>query len=67
MVGTQSTLGQMPRNFSFDPTGNYLLAANQNSNDVVVFKVNKDTGLLTDTGTRLTVNKPVCLKWVKKQ
>lgn len=65
-VGTQSTMGETPRNFNFDPTGNFLLVANQNSNDVVVFSVNKETGLLTDTGTRLSVHKPVCLKWIKK-
>ena len=66
LIATQSTMGQTPRNFNFDPTGNLLLVANQQTNDVVVFKVNKETGLLTDTGTKLSVNKPVCLKWVKK-
>ena len=66
LISTQSTMGLIPRNFSFDPTGNLLLVANQNSANVVVFKVDKVTGLLTDTGTRLTVSKPVCLKWVKK-
>lgn len=65
-VATQSTMGEIPRNFNFDPSGNFLLVANQNSNDIVIFKVNKDTGLLTDTGNRLSVNKPVCIKWVKK-
>lgn len=66
LVGHQSTMGKTPRNFSIDPTGNYLLVANQNTNDVVVFKRNELTGMLTDTGDRLTVNKPVCLKWAKK-
>ena len=66
LVGTQSVLGLTPRNFNFDPTGNKLLVANQNSNEVVVFDVNRETGLLTDTGTRLSVSKPVCLKWIKK-
>ncbi|MDZ4710022.1 MAG: lactonase family protein [Saprospiraceae bacterium] len=66
LAGHQSTLGKTPRNFSIDPTGNYLLVANQNTNDVVIFKRDKMTGLLTDTGDRLTVNKPVCLKWAKK-
>lgn len=66
LAGHQSTMGKTPRNFSIDPTGNYLLAANQNTNDVVIFRRDKMTGLLTDTGDRLTVNKPVCLKWAKK-
>lgn len=64
-VGSQSTLGLAPRNFSIDPTGNFLLAANQNSNEVVVFKRNKMTGLLTDTGNRISVGRPVCLQFIQ--
>jgi 6-phosphogluconolactonase len=67
LVGHQSTLGKTPRNFNFDPTGNFLLVANQNSDAIVVFKINKDTGLLTDTGNRIDVGKPVCLKWISMQ
>jgi 6-phosphogluconolactonase len=66
LIATQSVLGLTPRNFNFDPAGNKLLVANQNSNEVVVFDINHESGLLTDTGTRLSVSKPVCLKWVKK-
>ncbi|HEX7904943.1 MAG TPA: lactonase family protein [Chitinophagaceae bacterium] len=64
-VGHQSTLGKTPRNFNFDPSGNFLLVANQNSDEIVIFKRNKQTGLLTDTGKRIPVSKPVCIKWVK--
>ena len=60
----QSTLGLAPRKFNYDPSGNYLLVANQNSNEVVVFKRDTKTGLLTDTGNRISVGKPVCLKWL---
>ena len=63
-IDHQSTLGKTPRNFSFDPTGNFLLVANQNSNEIVIFKRDKQTGLLTDTGKRINVFKPVCLKWI---
>jgi 6-phosphogluconolactonase len=66
VVGRQSVLGKTPRNFNFDPSGNYLLVANQNSDAVVVFKVNRQTGLLTDTGKRIDVGSPVCIKWVEK-
>lgn len=64
LLGHQSTLGKTPRNFNFDPTGNFLLVANQNSDQVVVFKIDKETGLLTDTGKRIEVGNPVCLKWI---
>jgi 6-phosphogluconolactonase len=63
-VDHQSTLGKTPRNFNFDPTGNFLLVANQNSDEIVIFKRDKETGLLTDTGKRISVSKPVCLKWM---
>ena len=63
-IDHQSTLGKTPRNFNLDPTGNFLLAANQNSDEIVIFKRDKKTGLLTDTGKRIQVSKPVCLKWI---
>lgn len=64
-VGYQSTLGETPRNFVIDPTGNFLLVANQNSNNIVIFKRDKETGLLTETGEQLSVPRPVCLKLLK--
>ena len=63
-IDHQSTLGKTPRNFNFDPTGNFLLVANQNSDEIVIFKRDKETGLLTDSGKRIKVSKPVCLKWI---
>lgn len=66
-VDAQSTLGKTPRNFNFDPTGNFLLVANQNSDDIVIFKRDKETGLLSDTGNRIKVSRPVCLKWIAAQ
>ncbi|MBV8253586.1 MAG: lactonase family protein [Chitinophaga sp.] len=65
LVGFQSTLGVMPRNFNFDPSGNFLLVANQASNNVVAFRVNKKKGLLTPTGNSITVGSPVCIQWIK--
>ena len=64
VVGHQSTLGKTPRNFNFDPSGNFLLVANQNTDDIVIFKIDKATGLLTDTGKRINVPNPVCIQWI---
>jgi 6-phosphogluconolactonase len=66
-IGHQSTMGKTPRNFSIDPSGNFLLAANQGSDEIVIFKRNKKTGLLIDTDKRIQVGKPVCLKWIKAE
>jgi 6-phosphogluconolactonase len=62
--GFQPTLGIHPRNFSFDPTGNFLLVANRDSDEVVIFNVDKATGLLEDSKKRIKVSKPVCIKWI---
>lgn len=63
-VSVDSVVGLTPRNFSNHPSGNFLLVANQNSNEVVVFSRNTATGLLTDTGNRLQLSRPVCLQWI---
>ena len=63
-AGRQSVLGKAPRNFVIAPGGRFLLVANQNSDEIVVFRRNAKTGLLTDTGSRIAVGRPVCLKFV---
>ncbi len=63
--GYQSTLGKTPRNFVIDPTGNWLLAANQNTGNIVIIKRDKSTGMLTPTGDEIKIPSPVCLKMLK--
>lgn len=57
----QPALGKAPRNFTIDPTGNYLLVANQDSDNIVIFHRNKRSGLLKATGDEIKMPKPVCL------
>ncbi|MDQ6813220.1 MAG: lactonase family protein [Bacteroidota bacterium] len=65
LKGYQSTLGKAPRHFIMDPTGAYLLAANQDSDNIVIFKRNKQTGMLQDTGNQIKVSMPVCVQLLK--
>jgi 6-phosphogluconolactonase len=65
-IENESCLGLTPRNFSISPDGKFLLVANQNSDDVVIFRRDAITGKLTDTGNRISVGNPVCLKWVNE-
>lgn len=58
---TKSTEGTTPRNFAIDPTGNFLVIANQNSNTIVIFKIDKTSGNITPTGKSIEVCAPVCL------
>lgn len=59
--GRQSTLGKTPRNFMISPGGKFLLAANQNSDNIVIFSRDRQTGLLEATGDTLQVGNPVFL------
>ena len=38
LVGRESVKGDWPRNFGLDPSGNFLLVANQRSNNITVFR-----------------------------
>lgn len=55
------TGGISPRNFAIDPTGNFVLIANQQSNNIVIFKRDHKTGRLTKTNKIIEVCQPVCL------
>nr|WP_261387536.1 lactonase family protein [Chitinophaga pinensis] len=61
-VAYQSTLGEHPRNFLIDPSGKFLLVANQISGDVVVFRRNIQTGRLTNTGVKIKMTGPSSLQ-----
>ena len=63
LVGHESTQGRTPRNFALDPTGSFLLAANQDTSTVVTFRIDPATGGLTPTGQVTEVPAPVCLKF----
>ena len=58
-----STEGDWPRNFSLDPTGRWLLVANQRSDSIVVFGRDPQSGRLTATQQRLALPSPVCLRF----
>jgi len=66
LVQHVSTQGKWPRNFGIDPTGACLLAANQRSDNVVVFRIDPKTGRLTPTGQVLAVASPVCVLFVPR-
>jgi len=58
-----STEGDWPRNFSLDPSGRWLLVANQRSDSVVVFGRDPENGRLTPTRQRIALPSPVCLRF----
>ncbi len=62
-----STQGKSPRNFSLDATGSYLFAANENSSNIVLIHVDRNTGRLTPTGKVVPVGSPSCVIFLKAQ
>lgn len=55
------TGGKEPRNFILDPSGNWLLAANQMSDSITVFRRDTETGKLSATDHRIDSPTPVAL------
>jgi 6-phosphogluconolactonase len=61
LVGHESTRGKGPRHFTIDPTGSWLLAANEKSDSVVTYRRNPDSGMLDATGPVNHVPTPVAI------
>jgi 6-phosphogluconolactonase len=62
LMGQQETMGRVPRNFMVDEKNEYVLAANQESDNIVIFKQDQQSGKLAATGVEIKVPSPVCLK-----
>ncbi|WP_172168612.1 lactonase family protein [Paraburkholderia elongata] len=63
-IGHQPSLGKSPREFAIDPTGNWLIVGNQNSDTVVVFKRDQQSGLLEANPKQFELGSPVDFKLV---
>jgi 6-phosphogluconolactonase len=64
LVGHESTRGCIPRNFEIDRTGSFLVAANQDTDNLVMFRIDKMTGTLTAIGESVTVLTPICVRFL---
>jgi 6-phosphogluconolactonase len=60
-IGHEPTRGSTPRNFAIDPSGDWLIAANQRSDTLVVFQRERESGLLRETGQTISIPRPVAL------
>lgn len=65
LLETVPVQGIGPRDFDLDKTGEILVATNENSNNVTIFSVNKETGKLTLLQKDIKVPEPVCVKFMK--
>jgi 6-phosphogluconolactonase len=59
--------GKTPRYFTFDPTGRYIFAANQDSDNIVAFRADPASGHLTPAGKTIPLSAPVCVQFAAAQ
>lgn len=64
-VGHQGQGIKTPRNFAIEPTGKFMLVANQNGGNVLVFRINQLTGELIPEKSSVKVPRPVCVRFME--
>ena len=58
-----TSFGKNPRDFAIEPNGNFLVLANQDSDSIFVYRIDKSSGKISRTMTTLDIGNPVCLKF----
>ena len=64
-AGHVSSGGKTPRYFGIDPSGHFLIAGNQDSSTIAIFRIDPDTGALSAQGNPMTVPAPVDLVFAR--
>lgn len=65
IIQRQATGGKTPRDIILDPTGNWLLAANQDSDTIALFRVDNYTGKIHPSHIVENIKSPVCFAWLQ--
>ena len=65
LAGHASCGGDWPRNFAIDPSGKYLLSANQKSGNISIMRIDNKSGLPSKTIMQVNLVSPTCLKFLK--
>jgi 6-phosphogluconolactonase len=63
-LGSTKYGGKTPRHIALDPTEQWMLVANQDSDNISVVKRDVKTGLLAESGKEFPIVKPQCLVFV---
>ena len=64
LQGMTSTQGGIPRDMEIDPSGKYLLVANQNSDNIVTFEINGSSGALENPKITAGIMTPVSITFL---
>jgi 6-phosphogluconolactonase len=63
-LGTSKTKGKGPRDFQLDPSEKFLLAANQDSDDLTLFRRHPKKGILNITKDSIGIPECVCVHFI---
>ena len=63
-IADESTRGNYPRSFNFDPTGHFLYCCNQRADNVTTFRIDPKSGTLGFTGQYTPVGNPSMIAFV---
>jgi len=53
-----------PREFNLDPSGNYLMAAGEKSDEIELYQIDKATGKLSPTESKFGIPSPACILYM---
>lgn len=65
-IQQRASEGREPREFAIDPSGRFMLIANQKSDQLVVLQRDPDSGLLGDTVQILPMSRPSDVKFIDR-
>ncbi len=66
VAGSASCGGEVPRNFSLDPSGKYLLVGNQKSGNIAILGIDPKTGVPSGKQQEVPLPGAICLKFFIK-
>jgi 6-phosphogluconolactonase len=56
--------GRTPRSFTLSPSGRFLLSANQNSDNLVVWRLDDTNGCIVEKADEIATGTPMCVKCI---
>jgi 6-phosphogluconolactonase len=59
--------GSIPRCFSIDPTGGYMVIGAQQTNRVELYRIDHENGKLSNSGVSIPIHTPACMQFVHAQ
>ncbi|CAG4990559.1 6-phosphogluconolactonase [Dyadobacter sp. CECT 9275] len=63
-VDEQTRAIAVPRDFNFDPSGKFMIVANQSTDNIVVYDVNPATGKLSFRHESISTKLPICVTFL---